>query len=236
MILEPSTVDSGSRMTEYSLHTLTEKLVRHAYQNLRPNHCRVEDYCITLRARLWCAGKCISLLKEVLDSSRDLPDEELDICVLKETESCVFFLTSGLDALAHVVNLWCMLGIQEESAQQGSREAVSIGTVKDSLMRSETWRRTSLQGYFEEQWAKSWFVELRALRNRVTHRRVLEVVVQMDGNGHRGVFIKTDSSLPATLQESMRSDLLGYFKRLGEQVLSFHYGVLNELLKTARIV
>lgn len=159
---------------------LHDRLLRQAYTNHRPNHLKIEEYLDTSLFRLDCARLCVDAVELVLRASDRLSDAELDVGLLKETESCIFFLASALDAFAHVINLCCRLGLSEEPGGRRGPELVSIHSVLAHLAQQNKWRGADLATYATQEREKTWFPELRELRNRLTHRRFLTFEITRD--------------------------------------------------------
>ena len=207
-----------------SLPELLDRVIRLGYTALRPNHLKLEDYCTSLHFRLLSARRCLDLLQWALAKSDELPDEDLNVTILKESESCIFFLSSVSEVLGHILNLCCKLGLPEQRVGKKSPPPVSIHSAIRCLVETEKWKATLLATYLKEKRDESWFEELKHLRDQITHRQFLEYEFKRGSGGRAQAFIKNPVAKKGSFEVSR------YLPPLLEAVERFIHGTLSRLL------
>ncbi len=170
------------------LHSSSETLIQYAYQKLRPKHFDVEDYCTTFMLRLAAARACLSDIRATLEQSARLGDGETQIRIVKESEAAVFHAGSAFEAFGQLLNLTLRLGFPEATAgrQQGVSFAKARQTVTSDMPGAPIGNALSssdMQNFIDE---------LKAVRDQITHRRLLDYRASILGTGIWQPYILVD--------------------------------------------
>lgn len=161
------------------LHKSTEELIKYAYQRLRPKHLDVEDYCTTVMFRLGASRACLQAVRVTLEHSAVLGENETQMRLVKESEAAIFHAGSALEAFGQLLNLCMQLGLSE--ATKPGQQGVSFGAAKRLVISS--FPNTQITKALSSDHMGAFIEELKAVRDQITHRRLLDYRARILGNG-----------------------------------------------------
>jgi hypothetical protein len=161
------------------LHSSSETLIQYAYQKLRPRHFDVEDYCNTFMFRLAAARACLSDIRATLEHSAVLGENETQIRLVKESEASIFHAGSAFEAFGQLLNLTLNLGFPEATA--GRQQGVSFAKARQAV--TANMRTTPIADALSSSDMQNFIDELKAVRDQITHRRLLDYRVRVHGSG-----------------------------------------------------
>jgi hypothetical protein len=171
------------------LHLSTEALIQYAYQKLQPKHFDIENYCYTFIFRLAAARACLNDIRATLEHSAILGENETQTRLVKESEASIFHAGGAFEAFGQLLNLTLSLGFPEATA--GRKQGVSYAKARQAIISNMP--TSPIRDALSSTDTQNFIDELKSVRDQITHRRLLDYRIRIDGAGIWQPYVLTDN-------------------------------------------
>ena len=178
-------------------HTSIERLIQFAYQRLKPKHFKVEDYGYTILFRLAAGSRCLESVIGTLEHSVLLGEQEVQIRLIKESESLLFHLAGAFEAFGQLLNLVLRFEMPEASSKLRGKSVTGVSFKKVSAaLGGSKFRSSQLALVINESAFTALVSDLFGARDQVTHRKLLDYSAVQGASGWKPYVNVNDTSMP----------------------------------------